>query len=136
MAMVPAVWGTSWGDPCEELHQARSAAMHQTRMEVHRAEAIGALESQVAALNLRLEEIFARLNEVELGIDTTGRGGVALRLRFEQMQSSVELRLTSLAADMADVCTRQHAMERGIKNEVREPLQVDRSWERTRVRRG
>lgn len=115
----------------EELHQARSAAMHQTRMEVHRAEAIGALESQVAALNLRLEEVFARLNEVELGIDTTGRGGVALRLRFEQMQSSVELRLTSLAADMADVCTRQHAMERGLKNEVREPLQAD-LWERTR----
>lgn len=115
----------------EELHQARSAAMHQTRMEVHRAEAIGALESQVAALNLRLEEVFARLNELELGIDTTGRGGVALRLRFEQMQSSVELRLTSLAADMADVCTRQHAMERGLKNEVREPLQAD-LWERTR----
>jgi len=115
----------------EELHQARSAAMHQTRMEVHRAEAIGALEFQVAALNLRLEEVFARLNEVELGIDTTGRGGVALRLRFEQMQSSVELRLTSLAADMADVCTRQHAMERGLKNEVREPLQAD-LWERTR----
>ncbi|CAL1157425.1 unnamed protein product, partial [Cladocopium goreaui] len=61
--------------------------------------------------------------QLELGIDTTGRGGVALRLRFEQMQSSVELRLTSLAADMADVCTRQHAMERGLKNEVREPLQ-------------
>eukprot|EP00434_Breviolum_minutum_P032561 symbB.v1.2.028799.t1/scaffold3087.1/size63987/2 len=113
----------------EELHQARSAAMHQTRMEVHRAEAMGALESQVAALNLRLEDVFARLNEVELGIDTAGRGGVALRLRFEQMQSSVELRLTSLAADVADVCTRQHAMERGIKNEAREPLQVD-IWER------
>eukprot|EP00913_Durusdinium_trenchii_P012629 g11860.t1 len=86
--------------------------MHQTRLEVHRAEAVGALEAQVAALNLRIEDVFARLSEVELGIDTAGRGGVALRLRFEQMQSSVELRLTSLAGDVAEVCTRQHAMER------------------------
>ena len=42
----------------------------------------------MAALNLRVEDVFSRLNEVELGIDTASRGGVALRLRFEQMQSS------------------------------------------------
>ena len=62
--------------------------MHQTRMEVHRAEALGALEAQVAALNLRVEDVFTRLSEVELSIETVSRGGVALRLRFEQMQSS------------------------------------------------
>eukprot|EP00438_Fugacium_kawagutii_P017194 Skav204497 [mRNA] locus=scaffold1457:152029:163749:- [translate_table: standard] len=107
--------------------------MHQTRMEVHRAEAMGALESQVAALNLRLEDVFARLSEVELGIDTTSRGGVALRLRFEQMQSSVELRLSSLSAELADV---RCVYPRRARNEhevqvvsAREPLQVD-LWER------
>ncbi|CAJ1421230.1 unnamed protein product, partial [Effrenium voratum] len=87
----------------EELQKARAASVHQTRMEVHRAEALGALESKVSAVTLRLEDACARIHEAELGLDAASRGGLALRLRLEQLQSSVELRLTSLAGDLADV---------------------------------
>ncbi|CAJ1405481.1 unnamed protein product [Effrenium voratum] len=98
----------------EELQKARAASVHQTRMEVHRAEALGALESKVSAVTLRLEDACARIHEAELGLDAASRGGLALRLRLEQLQSSVELRLTSLAGDLADVTLRQQAMERGL----------------------
>jgi len=90
----------------EELERARSASLQQTRLEVHLSETIAAVETQVSGVSLRMDEAFARLQEAELSLEAVSRGGVALRLRLEQLQGSVELRLTSFAADLADVAAR------------------------------
>lgn len=86
----------------EELGKAHSATLQQTQLEVHLSEAIMALETQLSGITLRLDDTDSRLCEAELSLDAVSRGGVALRLRLEQLQSSVELRLTSLTADLSD----------------------------------
>lgn len=92
-----------WALPSlEELGKAHSATLQQTQLEVHLSEAIMALETQLSGITLRLDDTDSRLCEAELSLDAVSRGGVALRLRLEQLQSSVELRLTSLTADLSD----------------------------------
>jgi len=86
----------------EELGKAHSATLQQTQLEVHLKEAIIKLETQLSGVTLRLDDTESRLCEAELSLDAVSRGGVALRLRLEQLQSSVELRLTSLTADLSD----------------------------------
>ncbi|CAE7310906.1 CFAP20 [Symbiodinium natans] len=105
----------------EELGKARSATLQQTQLEVHLSEAVLALENQLSGVTLRLDDTEARLCEAELSLDAVSRGGVALRLRLEQLQSSVELRLTSLTADLADEAPRK-GTEQGLSLSKGPPL--------------
>jgi len=73
----------------EDFERANVAASRRASLEAHRAEASLAVESRVGALSEHLMDVIDRLNSVESGIEHTGRTGVALRLRFEQLESTV-----------------------------------------------
>jgi len=75
---------------CPDLEQLSRELARRTRLDAHRAETLAAVESSVGAMAERLADICKRLEEAEASLEATGRGNVAMCVRIERLQRSME----------------------------------------------
>jgi len=85
---------------CSDLEQLTRELARRTRLDAHRAEALAAVESSIGAMAERLADVCKRLEEAEANLEATGRSNVAMCVRFERLQRTMEgMRSVESAAD-------------------------------------